>query len=66
MNEEEVVELCRRITCAQIVMHGMAAENQVRAFKGEAPAYDEHAFVNIIAEYELYGNIVTEYELEDK
>jgi hypothetical protein len=53
MNEEEVVELYRRITCAQIVMNGMTAENQVRAFKGEAPAYDERAFINIIDEYKL-------------
>jgi hypothetical protein len=53
MSEEEVVELYRRITCAQIVMNGMVAENQVRAFNGESVAYNDHDFVNLIAEYKL-------------
>jgi hypothetical protein len=34
------------------------AENQVRAHKGEAPAYDEQAFANAVAEYTVEHNSV--------
>jgi hypothetical protein len=37
---------------------GMQAENQVRAHKGEAPAYDEQAFANAVAEYTVEHNSV--------
>ena len=41
------------ITCAFIEMAGMTAENQVRQYREESPAYDEQSFVNLIDKYHL-------------
>jgi len=44
--------------CALIEMEGMKAENMQREFKGEAMAYDEKAFTDLITKYGIYSNAV--------
>jgi len=36
---------------ALIVAMGMQAENQIREHRGEAPAYDEDAFIGVLRKY---------------
>lgn len=60
MNEQEIY-LLSQITCAQIEMNAMMAENQQRQHLGQAMAYTEEAFIELIEKYDLSHNAVLSY-----
>lgn len=56
--EQKASVLNARVTCAMIRAMGMQAENALRERKGEALAYNEQAFLNIIAEEDISWNAI--------
>jgi len=60
MNEQEIY-LLSQITCAQIEMNSMVAENQQRQHLGQSMAYTEGAFMELIDKYGLSHNAVLSY-----
>lgn len=48
--------LLSQVACAQVMCASMVAENQVRASKGEAPAYGEGEFQALIDQHGIGHN----------
>ena len=58
--DARIAELQARIVVCQIDVEAMKAENMVRQQKGEAMAYDEHAFDEESKEVEQIANTLRE------
>jgi hypothetical protein len=58
MDEIKAAEVIARCTRAMIRTFGMVSENSVRLFRGEAPAYSEKAFDDVMVEEGVDWNSV--------
>jgi hypothetical protein len=55
-DEQSVAYVQSQATCALIEAMGMQAENANRKYRGEAPAYDEKAFTDLIEKWGIHHN----------
>lgn len=55
-DEKEILYFKMNLLQAEIRMNAMIAENKTREIRGDSPAYDEKAFMDLINEYGIYDN----------
>lgn len=58
--EKELLEMKRKMLCAEIEMNGMKAENINRSMNHQSLAYGEYAFYRLISKYDLDTSIKQE------
>lgn len=59
--EQAAAYITAQASCALIEAMGMQAENQIRAHRGESPAYNEDDFKAIIDRYPIHHNAAVNF-----